>query len=101
MAAITNQDLEAEARAILREQLDCLSWFRTELINLGVSRAAVSLREMIGEQVHLSVPSVDLVTHQQAIDILGKHGAKSLVVIHEVFEGDFESRALLIFPEVQ
>ena len=30
----------------------------TELVNIGVSRAAVSLRELVGEQVLLSVPSV-------------------------------------------
>ena len=33
-------------------ELDAL----TELVNLGVSKAAVSLREMIGRQVLLSVP---------------------------------------------
>jgi chemotaxis protein CheC len=38
-------------------ELDAL----TELVNLGVSKAALSLREMIGEQVLLSVPSVDLI----------------------------------------
>ena len=30
----------------------------TELVNIGVSRAAVSLRTMVGEQVFLSVPSL-------------------------------------------
>ena len=35
-------------------QLDAL----TELVNIGVSRAASSLREMVGSQVLLSVPNV-------------------------------------------
>ena len=34
-------------------ELDAL----TELVNLGVSKAALNLREMIGAQVLLSVPS--------------------------------------------
>ena len=41
-------------------ELDAL----TELVNLGVSKAALSLREMVGEQVLLSVPSVDLIAAQ-------------------------------------
>jgi len=38
-------------------QLDAL----TEMVNIGVNRAAAGLREMVGEQVHLSVPQVTLV----------------------------------------
>ena len=41
--------------AVLSEfELDAL----TELVNIGVSRAAGSLRKMVGQQVLLSVPSV-------------------------------------------
>jgi chemotaxis protein CheC len=44
-----------EGRDDLSElELDAL----TELVNLGVSRAASNLSEMVTEQVHLSVPSV-------------------------------------------
>jgi chemotaxis protein CheC len=76
-------------------ELDAL----TELVNIGVSRAAFSLREMVGEQVHLSVPSVDLVSRARAIEILGD--ADQLVAVHQVFEGDITGRALLIFPETK
>jgi chemotaxis protein CheC len=78
-------------------ELDAL----TELVNIGVSRAAFSLREMVGEQVHLSVPSVDLVSRARAIEILGKGGDSQLVAVHQVFEGDITGRALLIFPEAK
>src|SRR5918993_5825193 len=78
-------------------ELDAL----TEMVNIGVSRAAVSLREMVGEQVHLSVPSIDLLSPARAIEILGKGGAGSLVAVHQVFEGDITGRALLIFPETK
>jgi chemotaxis protein CheC len=78
-------------------QLDAL----TELVNIGVSRAATSLREMVGAQVHLSVPTVSLETRAGAIAILGERETSNLVAVHQVFEGDITGRALLIFPETK
>ena len=78
-------------------QLDAL----TELVNLGVSRAATNLREMVGAQVHLSVPTVELVTRGRAIAILAERESNNLVAVHQVFEGDIGGRALLIFPETK
>ena len=78
-------------------ELDAL----TELVNLGVSKAALSLREMIGEQVLLSVPSVDLIARARAIETLGKNEPNKLVAVHQVFDGDIHGRALLIFPETR
>ena len=78
-------------------QLDAL----TELVNIGVSRAAASLREMVGEQVHLSVPSVALETRTRAIAILAEREVSNLVAVHQIFEGDITGRALLIFPETK
>jgi chemotaxis protein CheY-P-specific phosphatase CheC len=34
----------------------------TEIVNIGVGRAATSLRDMVGEQVMLSVPRVTTLT---------------------------------------
>jgi chemotaxis protein CheC len=78
-------------------ELDAL----TELVNLGVSKAALSLREMIGQQVILSVPSISLMGRQRAIDLLGKNEPSKLVAVHQVFEGDISGRVLLIFPETR
>jgi chemotaxis protein CheC len=78
-------------------QLDSL----TELVNIGVSRAAHSLREMVGAQVHLSVPTVKLVSRAEAIAILSEREISNLVAVHQVFEGDITGRALLIFPETK
>lgn len=78
-------------------ELDAL----TELVNLGVSRAANSLREMVGEEVHLSVPQVLLVGRQEAVGILSAREDARLVAVHQVFEGDITGRALLIFPETK
>jgi chemotaxis protein CheC len=78
-------------------ELDAL----TELVNLGVSKAAFSLREMIGHQVILSVPSVEMIARARAIELLSKNEPNKLVAVHQVFEGDITGRALLIFPETR
>ncbi|MGX7703397.1 chemotaxis protein CheX [Methylobacterium sp. Gmos1] len=71
----------------------------TELVNIGISRAAASLRQMIGTQVLLSVPSVEIVSRQAAARLIGQREAAPLVVVHQDFEGAFAGRALLIFPQ--
>jgi chemotaxis protein CheC len=72
----------------------------TELVNIGVSRAATSLRDMVQEQVLLSVPSVSVVTRDEAVRRLAvDHGR--LIAVHQLFEGDIAGRAMLIFPEAR
>jgi chemotaxis protein CheC len=71
----------------------------TELVNLGVSRAATNLALMVHEEVVLTVPKVALLSRQEAIRTLSERESKHLVAVHQVFEGDFAGRALLIFPE--
>jgi chemotaxis protein CheC len=88
---------EKKAELLSELQVDAL----TELVNIGVSRAAFSLREMVRAQVHLSVPSVQLVDRGRAIEILAQREISNLVAVHQVFEGDITGRALLIFPETK
>jgi len=78
-------------------ELDAL----TELVNLGVSRAAANLALMVHEEVVLTVPQVALLSRSDAIRTLGERASKSLVAVHQTFEGEIEGRALLIFPEAQ
>ncbi len=78
-------------------ELDAL----TELVNLGVSRAATNLALMVHEEVILSVPKVALLSREEAIRTLSERESKNLVAVHQVFEGDLAGRALLIFPEEQ
>src|ERR1700727_3032259 len=72
-----------------------------ESANMGVSRAANSLRQMVGEEVLLSVPAVEIVTRQAASKLVERNDAKKLVAVQQSFEGPFAGRALLIFPEAQ
>lgn len=76
-------------------ELDAL----TELVNLGVGRAAVGLREMVGEEVLLSVPALSTVSPEQAAEMIGGVRAGELVAVEQYFAGDVSGRALLIFPE--
>jgi chemotaxis protein CheC len=78
-------------------ELDAL----TELVNLGVGHAAMGLREMVQQEVLLSVPNVSIVTREQAIQNLGTPVTRRLVAVHQNFDGDIRGRALLIFPEAQ
>jgi chemotaxis protein CheC len=70
-----------------------------EIANIGVSRAAASLRQMVGEQVMLSVPAASIVTRQAASRLVEGDNAPTLVAVQQSFEGPFSGRALLIFPE--
>lgn len=71
----------------------------TEIVNVGVSRAASSLRKMINEQVLLSVPSIDVVSQHRAARLISEREVAELVAIRQDFSGAFAGRALLIFPE--
>jgi chemotaxis protein CheC len=88
----------AERAVYLNEmELDAL----TELVNLGVSNAASSLRELVRDEILLSVPKVTIVTREQAIANLGRRENNRLVAVRQDFEGDITGRALLIFPEAK
>ena len=72
-----------------------------EIANMGVSRAATSLRQMVKEQVLLSVPAVNIVSRAEASRLVERGSVPRLVAVQQSFEGPFSGRALLIFPEAQ
>jgi chemotaxis protein CheC len=71
----------------------------TELANIAVGRATASLRQIVGYEVLLTVPSVDILSREAAAAIIAKPGNRTLVAICQDFEGPISGRALLIFPE--
>jgi chemotaxis protein CheC len=71
----------------------------TELVNIGVSRAAANLRKMVGEHVLLSVPSVEVVSREGATTLIQERESGELVAVRQDFDGVFSGRALLIFPQ--
>lgn len=70
----------------------------TELVNIGVSRAASSLRKMVGEQILLSVPSIEVVNRDTASTLIRERESDHLVAVLQDFSGAFSGRAMLIFP---
>lgn len=70
-----------------------------ELSNVAMARAASSLRQMVGHQVLLSVPQVDIVSKVRAGELIGSDQRSPLVAVRQDFDGPFAGRALLIFPE--
>jgi chemotaxis protein CheC len=86
----------SQARNTLTDiELDAL----TELVNIGISRAANSLRELVGEQVLLSVPSLLILERALAASFIEASEGAQLVAVRQVFAGEFSGSALLIFPE--
>jgi chemotaxis protein CheC len=71
----------------------------TELVNIGVSRAAANLRKMVGEEVLLSVPSVEIISHRTAATVIREREGEKLVAVRQDFAGAIQGRALLIFPQ--
>jgi chemotaxis protein CheC len=71
----------------------------TELVNIGVSHAAASLRKMVGRMVLLSVPAIEIIGHPEAPSLISERETGDLVAVRQDFSGAFSGRALLIFPE--
>ncbi len=89
--------MKIDAGELTDDERDALA----EIANMGVSRAATSLRKMVGEQVLLSVPAVNIVTRQEASVLVGGGGEAKLVAVQQSFDGPFAGSALLIFPAAQ
>ena len=76
------------------EQTDAL----TELINIGVGRAANVLNELTESHIVLKVPSIKLYSFDE-LDILSERfGDLPLAAVTQNFNGDYDGRAALLFP---
>ncbi len=72
-----------------------------EVLNVGMGSAAASLSEMINEEVILSVPSVEFVSHLAATKHIGDKAKTDVSGVHQNFKGAFSGDAVLLFPEDQ
>jgi chemotaxis protein CheC len=70
-----------------------------ELSNIAMAKAANSLRQMVQNEVLLSVPSVEILTTAAATQLVAKPDNPKLVAVRQDFAGAFSGRAMLIFPE--
>jgi chemotaxis protein CheC len=75
-------------------QIDAL----TELINIGVGRAAGMLNQILEAHVHLQVPSLKIFPQSQIEQVLHNVVTSPLSIVSLVFKGSFSGTALLAFP---
>jgi len=76
------------------EQTDAL----TELINIGVGRAANVLNELTESHIVLKVPSIKLYSFDQLDKLNDRFGDLPLAAVMQNFSGEYEGRAALLFP---
>jgi len=70
-----------------------------EIANIAMGRAANSIRQMVGHQVLLSVPAVEILSTEAAAQVVGTPDNRILVAVRQDFAGAFSGRAMLVFPE--
>lgn len=70
----------------------------TELVNVSVSKAAVTLSKMVRGGVSLTVPKVRIVPRAVAAASLTPTSEDQLVAVGEEFSGPFSGAAVLVFP---
>jgi len=71
----------------------------TEIFNIGAGRAASSLSEIVGDQVMLSVPRVQLYRSAEInADVLSLNSPR-LGAVKQRFSGPFTADAMLVFTE--
>ncbi|MCA9239643.1 MAG: chemotaxis protein CheC [Planctomycetales bacterium] len=71
----------------------------TEVINVGVGRAAASLSEMLGRRIELRVPSVSLCDSRRLRSRVEQEDAGVDLSVLQDFSGELSGRALLAFPK--
>ncbi len=78
------------------EQLDLDAL--TELINMGVGRAAHALNDLTGSHIHLRVPSLEIYRFGEKERLSTRFGSEPVAAVMQNFFGSYKGRAALIFP---
>ncbi len=70
----------------------------TELMNIGVGRAASMLNQMVDAHIKLMVPYVNLVSFNSLKEEMDKLSSNNLSAVRMIFRESISGNALLIFP---
>lgn len=81
-------ELDAEDRDVI-----------TEVINIGVGRAAAALSQLIGEEVRLVAPTMEILSRAAAAGHLGTLTGNNIMGVRQDFVGPLTGIAALVFPE--
>jgi chemotaxis protein CheC len=73
----------------------------TELMNVGVGHAAAAFSRMVGEEIRMTVPSVEVCDRALAGSLLYNRLPGVLGGVRQTFDGAMTGLAALIFPERQ
>lgn len=76
-------------------ELDALG----EIFNIGVGLAADVMSQMVNESVRMSVPVVEVISHDVADHYFVEHVKRPLCAIRQSYLGDVSTDAILMFPE--
>lgn len=71
----------------------------TEVFNVGAGRAALSLSEIVGEEVLLSVPSIEILKASQVNERVLTLKDNKFASVSQLFTGPFDAEAVLLFTE--
>ena len=71
----------------------------TEIFNVGAGRAASSLSDIVGDEVKLSVPSIEIVKSDDVDGRLLAQSDSKFSAVSQHFSGPFEADAVLLFTE--
>lgn len=72
-----------------------------EVFSIGAGRAALSLSEIVGDEVRISVPSVQLVTAEEISSATLSLNSGRFGAVNQRFSGPFNAEAVLLFTEDQ
>ncbi len=90
----TDEDKFEKEINIPERHIDILS----EMINIGMGRAAASLNELLNSFISLQIPKVWIFKMDSMPEELARFGDSPLFIIRQNFEGPFSGRVALIFP---
>ncbi len=82
-------------KALTDLHIDALS----EVFNIGAGRAAASLSDIVGDEVKLSVPRVEICSTTEISAKTAQLGTERFGAVHQTFSGSFEADAILLFTE--
>ncbi|MGV8893328.1 MAG: chemotaxis protein CheC [Burkholderiaceae bacterium] len=71
----------------------------TEIFNVGAGRAASSLSEIVGDEVKLSVPSIEIIKSEEVDAKLAAQNSAKFSAVSQHFSGPFDADAVLLFTE--
>ena len=71
----------------------------TEIFNIGAGRVASSLSEIVGDEVKLSVPAIEIIKSDQVSAKVLAQGSVRFGAVSQSFSGPFDAEAVLLFTE--